>query len=96
MLPLGRRSDAFCVPLRIWSKTGTLGDSKGTPLTVKSPAPKMALVFWILVRKGTSELTGNRTCKYNVQVNVDVSTTGIRLSRLSYIVSKTVLVITTE
>ena len=56
----------------------------------------MALVFWILVRKGTSELTGNRTCKYNVQVNVDVSTTGIRLSRLSCIVSKSVLVITTE
>ena len=42
------------------------------------------------------DLTGNRTCKYNIQVNVDVSTTGIRLSRLSCIMSKTVFVITTE
>jgi len=49
------------VPLRIWSKTGTLGDSKGTPLTVKRPGPKMA--------------------KYNIQVNVDVSTARIGLSR---------------
>lgn len=42
MLPKGRRSDAFCAPLKIWSNTGTDGGSNETPLTVKFP------LFWCL------------------------------------------------
>lgn len=48
------------------------------------------------MRKGIGELIRNRTCKYNVQVNVDVSTARIGLSRLSCIVSEIVFAITTE
>jgi hypothetical protein len=37
ILPAGRRFDAFWAPLKIWSRTGTLGVSNVTPLTVKRP-----------------------------------------------------------
>ena len=33
MPPEGRRSEAFFVPLKIWSNTGTFGDAKDSPLT---------------------------------------------------------------
>ena len=36
ILPLGNRSAAFCAPLRICNKTGTVGGTKTTPLTLKS------------------------------------------------------------
>ena len=36
MLPAGKRSDAFFAPLKIWSKTGTVGGLKLTPLTRKA------------------------------------------------------------
>ena len=38
MLPAGRRSEAFFVPLTIWSNTGTSGDAKDSPLTSNLPA----------------------------------------------------------
>ena len=38
MLPEGRRSEAFFVPLKIWSNTGTVGDAKDSPLTANLPA----------------------------------------------------------
>ena len=38
MLPEGRRSEAFFVPLKIWSNTGTSGDAKDSPLTANLPA----------------------------------------------------------
>ena len=38
MLPAGRRSEAFFVPLKIWSNTGTFGDAKDSPLTANLPA----------------------------------------------------------
>ena len=36
MLPLGRRSAASVAPLRIWSRTGTVGDVYESPLTKKA------------------------------------------------------------
>ena len=38
MLPAGRRSEAFFVPLKICSKTGTFGEAKDSPLTANLPA----------------------------------------------------------
>ena len=37
MLPEGRRSETFVVPLKIWSNTGTLGDEKEAPFTSNKP-----------------------------------------------------------
>jgi hypothetical protein len=47
------------------------------------------------VKTGTYELVGNRTYKPNVQFNIDISTTGNRISRLNRTVSEIVLMITT-
>ena len=44
MLPLGRSSDADA-PFKIWSKTGTLGDSNETPFTVN----RKSVVFYLSV-----------------------------------------------
>ena len=79
MLPAGTRSDAFFTPLNIWSKTGTVGGSKETPLTRKF----VRAAFCICVRAGTVIATTELSAyEYYVQVDINVSTAGNRISRL--------------
>lgn len=44
-LPLGRRSAAEVVPLRIWRRTGTVGDTKETSLMKKLVPSKLKSKF---------------------------------------------------
>ena len=38
MRPVGRRSEAFFVPLKIWSNAVTFGEAKDSPLIANLPA----------------------------------------------------------
>ena len=67
MLPAGRRSEGFFVPLMTWSNTGTFGDAKDSPLRANLPALSMG---------GSRVPTCERrafTDERNIQVDVDVS-----------------------
>jgi hypothetical protein len=70
MLPAGTRSDAFLTPLRIWSNTGTAGASKVKSFTRNSV--KSSLSGCVSSRVPYKE---DRAHEFNVEIDVDVSTT---------------------
>jgi hypothetical protein len=67
-----RRSDAFCVPLKIWSNTGTEGDAKEAQLTEDLPA---AYSLGVCIRR-------QFTHECDIQVDIDLSASRSRCTRL--------------
>ena len=68
MLPAGRRSEAFFVPLMTWCNTGTFGDAKDSPLT--------ANFAHVLSMEGSQVPNCERrafTDERNIQIDVDVN-----------------------